>query len=174
MQSRIPHLLRELRFCWSWTLLDMDLIDRYNKQLSENRRTAVCGSITLGRSLINHKKSKGPSMVPCRTMKATVCDSPRSPPVVSWLSERSVSRREAPHVYQGAQASGEGAGGGQCRMPYWNPTLPHPPAPCNPLWSGGHGWWARAVTRKNVYYGTHDCNGWEYHACPCVNGHASK
>ena len=66
----LPHLFKEPRSLWSWTLSDMDLIEPYIKQSSANRCTAVCWSIMLGRSFIKHKKSKGPSMVPCATTEA--------------------------------------------------------------------------------------------------------
>ena len=80
------------KVCWSWTLLDMDLIDRYNRQSSVNRHIEVCASITLCRSFIKHIKKWWPQYGPWRTTEATLCalewiPSPQSPPVLAVRKE---------------------------------------------------------------------------------------
>ena len=86
----LPPLLKKLSSRWSCTLSDMDLIDPYNKQSSANRRTTVFESITLGRSLIKHKKGRAQVRSPVEPQQLQYLlwsDSPRSPPIVSWLSK---------------------------------------------------------------------------------------
>ena len=47
-------------------------MDLYNRQSSAKRRTDMCGSMTLGRSFMKHKNSKGPRTVPWGTPESTL------------------------------------------------------------------------------------------------------
>ena len=61
-------------FCiCTWSCVD--LIVRYIKQSSANKRTCVPGSITLGRSFMNNKNKRGPIPVPWGTPDFTSAES---------------------------------------------------------------------------------------------------
>ena len=70
-----PHNCNASRsFCiCTWSCID--LIVRYIKQSSANKRTCVPGSTTLGRSFMNNKNKRGPIPVPWGTQDFTSAES---------------------------------------------------------------------------------------------------
>ena len=91
-------------------------IDLYTKQSLANKRTAVPGSNTLGRSLMKNRKSSGPNTVLWGTFESTestkwapsittLCDRPLRKDDIHWCSRPSIP-------YLACLAS---AGDGQCR-----------------------------------------------------------
>ena len=81
-----PHNCNASRsFCictWSW----IDLIVRYIKQSSANKRTCVPGSTTCVRSFMNNKNKRGPITVPWGTPDFTSAESDVLPSTTTcWL-----------------------------------------------------------------------------------------
>ena len=71
ISQHCPQRLSASKSCWRSSWSCSESIDIYTKQSLANKRTAVPGSKTLGRSLMNNRKSSGPNTVLWGTFEST-------------------------------------------------------------------------------------------------------
>ena len=85
-----PQRLSASKSCWRSSWSCSESIDLYTKQSLANKRTAVPGSKTLGRSLMNNRKSSGPNTVLWGTFEST--ESTKWAPSITTLCDRQMRK----------------------------------------------------------------------------------